>query len=73
MPRETITSPIPGRVIRVHVSAGSKVNEGDILCEIESMKMENPIVASVSGVVSQINVAPNQVVKTGQTISVIEY
>ncbi len=73
MPRETITAPIPGKVIRVHVSAGTKVNEGDILCEIESMKMENPIIASVSGVVSQISVAPEQVVKTGQAIAIIEY
>jgi len=37
------------------------------------MKMENPILAPVSGVINEISVALDQVVKTGQTIAVIEY
>ncbi len=73
MPKETIAAPIPGKIIRVHVSAGSQVKEGDTICEIESMKMENPILAPVSGVINEISVALDQVVKTGQTIAVIEY
>jgi biotin carboxyl carrier protein len=73
MPTEVVAAPIPGRIIRVHVNVGTKVEEDDIICEIESMKMENPILAPVSGVINGINVAPNQVVNTGQTIAVIEY
>ena len=73
MPEETIESPIPGKVIRVQASVGSQVNEGDTICEIESMKMENPILSSVTGVVKEINVAPDQIVKTGEAIAVVEY
>ena len=73
MPKETIPAPIPGRIIRVHVNTGTKVEEGDVICEIESMKMENPILAPVSGVINEISVTPDQVVKAGQTIAIIEY
>lgn len=34
MPKETVGAPIPGRVIRVNVSVGSKISEGDSICEI---------------------------------------
>ncbi|MDD5094482.1 MAG: acetyl-CoA carboxylase biotin carboxyl carrier protein subunit [Dehalococcoidia bacterium] len=73
MSKEVVTAPIPGKVIRVQAQANAKINEGDTICEIESMKMENPITAPVSGVIGEINVAPGQVVKTGQTIAVINY
>ncbi len=73
MPQETVPAPIPGKVIRVNVSAGGQVKEGESICEIESMKMENPILAPVSGTVSQIDIAPEQVVKTGETLAVIDF
>ena len=73
MPQEIVTAPIPGKVIRVNVSAGGQVNEGDSICEIESMKMENPILAPVSGSVSEVKIATDQVVKTGDTLAVIDY
>ncbi|MBT9149340.1 MAG: acetyl-CoA carboxylase biotin carboxyl carrier protein subunit [Dehalococcoidia bacterium] len=73
MPKKTIPAPLPGKIIRVHVETGTKVAEGDVICEIESMKMENPILTPVSGVINDISVSPDQVVNTGQTIAVIEY
>ncbi|MFO8101690.1 MAG: biotin/lipoyl-containing protein [Dehalococcoidia bacterium] len=73
MATEIVPAPIPGKVVRVNVSAGSQINEGDSICEIESMKMENPILAPVSGTVTEINLAPDQVVKTGETLAVIEF
>ena len=73
MPQETVPAPIPGKVIKVNVSAGGQVKEGESICEIESMKLENPILAPVSGTVSQINIAPEQVVKTGETLVVIDF
>ena len=73
MPQETVTVPIPGKVIKVNINPGSKIGEGDTICEIESMKMENPILAPVDGVVSQVAVTTGQIVKTGETLAVIEY
>jgi biotin carboxyl carrier protein len=60
-------------VLRVEVEVGSKVEEGAVLCIIESMKMENPILATVGGQVQEISVTPGQQVKSGQVLAVIEY
>jgi len=73
MPTETVPAPIPGKVIRVNVSAGSQVKEGESVCEIESMKMENPILAPVTGTITEVKIAADQVVKTGETLVVIEF
>jgi biotin carboxyl carrier protein len=73
MATETVPAPIPGKVIRVNVSVGAQIKEGESICEIESMKMENPIIAPVSGTISEISVAAEQVVKTGDTLAVIEF
>lgn len=73
MATETVPAPIPGKVIRVNVSVGAQISEGDSICEIESMKMENPIVAPVSGTIKEINVTAEQVVKTGEALAVIEF
>jgi biotin carboxyl carrier protein len=71
--RETIEVPITGKIISVEVKAGDKVREGDVLCMLESMKMENPILSPVDGTVIEIGVKPEQVVKPGEKIAVIEY
>jgi glutaconyl-CoA decarboxylase len=71
--RETIGVPITGKIIAVNVKAGDKVKEGDVLCTLESMKMENPILSPVDGTVTEVSVQPEQVVKPGEVIAVIEY
>lgn len=73
MARETIEVPLTGKILSVNVKQGDSVKEGDTICILESMKMENPILAPVDGTVVQINVAPDQVVKPGGVIAVIEY
>ena len=73
MPLENVEVPLPGKVIDVNVSSGDKVNEGDELCTIESMKMENPVLAPVSGVITEVSISQGQMVKAGSTIAVIEY
>jgi len=71
--QEKVEVPITGKILSVDVKAGDQVKEGDILCLLESMKMENPIVAPVSGTVAKIAVAADQTVKPGDLIAIIEY
>jgi biotin carboxyl carrier protein len=73
MAREVVEAPIPGKILEVYVKEGDKIEEGDVICTLESMKMENPIVAPVSGVVNEVKVSPEQAIKSGETIAVIEY
>ena len=73
MPLETIEAPLPGKILSVNVDPGGEVAEGDEICTIEAMKMENPILATVSGVVKEISISQGQVVKAGNNIAVIEY
>jgi len=70
---ETVEVPLTGKIIDVKASVGDKVKEGDIICILESMKMENPILSPVSGVVKEIQVSAGQSVKAGGVIAVIEY
>ena len=73
MAQERVEFPIAGTVISVEVKEGDEVNEGDILCLLESMKMENPILAPVSGKITEINLSSGQVVPAGDLVAVIEY
>ncbi len=72
MAKEVIEAPITGTVISIEVKVGDKVDEGDVLLYIESMKMENPIMAPVKGKVAEISVTPKQVVETGKQLMVLE-
>jgi biotin carboxyl carrier protein len=73
MAKEIIEAPLPGKILQVNVTVGNTVEEGSVICTIEAMKMENPILAPVKGSVTEVVVTPGQVVKTGQKLVVIEY
>jgi biotin carboxyl carrier protein len=70
--QEIVEAPITGTVISIEVKVGDKVEEGDVLLYIESMKMENPIMAPIGGKIAEVHVAPKQVVETGKPLVVIE-
>ena len=72
MALETITSPLPGKIVSVNVSSGQKVKEGDLLLTIEAMKMENEIVATVTGTVTAVSVAAEATVQIGDELVSIE-
>jgi len=71
--QERIEVPITGKVISVNIKTGDSVKEGDTLCILESMKMENPVMTPVGGTVTEVAVAEGQLVKTGDLIATIEY
>lgn len=73
MAQEIVEVPLTGKIISVNVKPGDAVKEGDVLCLLESMKMENPILAPVNGTVTQVGIEVEQVVKPGGVIAVIEY
>ena len=73
MAQETVEVPITGKITSVNVSQGGTVAEGDVICILESMKMENPILAPVGGTITEVKASPGQVVEAGDLLAVIEY
>ena len=63
--KEIIESPMPGNVLKVNVKVGDKVEKGETILILEAMKMENDIIAEVSGTVSKILVEESSFVQTG--------
>ena len=68
---ESIPSPLPGTILKVNVSAGQAVKEGDVLIVIEAMKMENDILAPRAGTVAQVIAAKGATVNTGDVLVVL--
>jgi acetyl-CoA/propionyl-CoA carboxylase, biotin carboxylase, biotin carboxyl carrier protein len=69
---ESLPSPLQGTVLKVAVEQGAEVSEGDLICVIEAMKMENEIAAHRSGKVTSLNVAEGAAVSSGDVLAVIE-
>ncbi len=63
-----VTSPMPGKVIRIQVNEGDSVKKGTTLMIIEAMKMENQIVSPRDAVVKTINVAVNDRVESSTAL-----
>lgn len=68
---DAIPSPLPGTILKVNVSVGQAVKEGDVLVVIEAMKMENDVVAPRAGTVTQVSVPKGATVNTGDTLVVL--
>lgn len=68
---EVVKSPMPGNILKINVTVGQKVNEGETLLVLEAMKMENEIAAPKAGTVAQIIVSKGAVVETGAPLVVI--
>ena len=68
---ESVNAPMPGNILKVNVSVGQTVKEGDLLVVLEAMKMENEIFAPKSGTVAQVLVQKGSTVDTGATMVVL--
>jgi biotin carboxyl carrier protein len=60
-----VTSPMPGRVLKVLVAEGDAITAGTPLVVVEAMKMENELVAARDGTVAKIYVQPGATVESG--------
>ncbi|MDX9679092.1 urea carboxylase [Pseudomonas zeae] len=67
----SVDSHIAGNLWQVQVEAGSRVEAGDVLVILESMKMEIPVLAPLAGVVREIRVQPGSAVRAGQRVVVL--
>ncbi len=68
---EAVNAPMPGTILKVNVSQGQAVKEGDVLCVLEAMKMENEIMAPKTGVINQVVVSKGASVNTGDALVII--
>ena len=63
---------MPGKVVRVHVEAGTAVEKGAGVIVVEAMKLQNEMKAPRAGVVVAINVKPGDTVNAGDVLAVLE-
>lgn len=66
-----VHAPMPGNIIDVQVKTGEAVKEGQVLCILEAMKMENEILAPHAGTV-EVLTAKGMVVDTGDLLFAVE-
>ncbi len=67
-----VKAPMVGKILRVSVNVGDKVEEGDEVVVLEAMKMEMPIPSPASGTVKEIKVKEGDNVETDQVLVVLE-
>jgi biotin carboxyl carrier protein len=69
---QQVRAPMPGKVVRVLVSAGESVKEGQGLVVVEAMKMQNEMKSPVTGRVAEVRAQAGATVKAGEVLVVIE-
>ncbi|RMM64128.1 Urea amidolyase -like proteinue [Pseudomonas savastanoi pv. glycinea] len=69
--QQGVDSHIAGNLWQVQVQPGERVEAGDVLVILESMKMEIPLLAPVAGVVQEVRVQPGSAVRAGQRVVVL--
>ena len=67
-----VNAPMPGKILKVNVNAGTAVKKGDVLLVLEAMKMENNINADKDGKITAINVSKGESVLEGTDLVIIE-
>ena len=68
----TVTSPMPGTVLRLNKTAGDEVKAGDVVLILEAMKMENEITAPIAGRILKMNAAAGATVAGGEVLFEIQ-
>jgi biotin carboxyl carrier protein len=69
---KTIKSPLPGNILKVNVNVGDSFEDGDVLMVMESMKMENNILAERSGTITKVCVQVGKTVLQDDVLFEIE-
>lgn len=66
-----VNAPMPGKILKVNVNAGTAVKKGDVLLVLEAMKMENEIKAPKDGTITSVNVNKGDAVESGTLLVTI--
>jgi acetyl-CoA/propionyl-CoA carboxylase biotin carboxyl carrier protein len=69
---DTLASPLQGNIFKVPVEKGQEVAEGDLVCVIEAMKMENEITAHKAGKITELTAVEGAAVNAGDALAKIE-
>ena len=69
--RQQVVAPMPGKVVRILVQAGDKVEAGQGLLVVEAMKMQNEIRSPKSGTVEHLQVKEGQPVNAGDVLCIV--
>ncbi|MDP6183684.1 MAG: biotin/lipoyl-binding carrier protein [Gammaproteobacteria bacterium] len=72
MARIELISEITGKVWKIEANLGDRLEEGDTVVILESMKMEIPVQTSSAGVVTEIFFAVGATVAEGETVAALE-
>jgi len=70
--KQTLTAPMPGKVVRVLVAMGDEVKEGQGLLIVEAMKMENELKSPKAGKVVELHVHEGQTVEGNAKLCAVE-
>lgn len=70
--RATVSSPMPGKVVRVLTEEGAEVEAGDALVVVEAMKMQNELKSPKAGRVVELHAREGATVNAGEVLAAVE-
>jgi acetyl-CoA/propionyl-CoA carboxylase, biotin carboxylase, biotin carboxyl carrier protein len=68
---DDLSSPMQGTIVKVAVSEGDTVAEGDLVVVLEAMKMEQPLTAHKAGTIAKLTAKPGATVSAGAVLAAI--
>jgi biotin carboxyl carrier protein len=68
MPEQVVKAPMKARVIKFHFQQGAAVKDQDVVCDLEALKMEVPIMAPAAGTLKEVNASEGQNVAAGDAL-----
>lgn len=69
---QSITAPMPGRIVKILKEVGAEVAEGEGVVVVEAMKMQNEMTSPKTGKVTKLKVEIGQTVNSGEVLAIIE-